>query len=136
MNDHTELPTAAGSSLKDGVTILVIAKEPFIRAIVRMLLEHSGYRVLEADCESFGLALYQEHVDRVRAIVCDVRCATVNDVDVIRELRAINRDARIVAMSGANGNAALVAAEPGRLAFLTKPLSGFELANEVRNILV
>jgi CheY-like chemotaxis protein len=136
MNDRIELPTAAGSSLADGVTILVIAKEPFVRAIVRMLLEHFGYRVLEADCEAFGLALYREQDNRVRAIVCDVRCTAVNDVDVIRELRAINRDARIVAMSGANGNAALVAREPGRLAFLTRPISGFELANAVRSILV
>jgi CheY-like chemotaxis protein len=136
MNDLVELPSAAGSPLADRVTILVIAKEPFVRAIVRMLLEHSGYRVLDADREAFGIALYREHVSRVRAIVCDLRPAVVNDVDLIRELRAINHDARIVAISGANGNAALVAGESGRLTFLAKPISGFELANAVRSILV
>lgn len=55
--------------------------------------------------------------------------------EVIAQLRTVNPDARIVAMSGVIGEQTAVAEEPGRLVFLPKPMPAAALFRAVQQVL-
>jgi CheY-like chemotaxis protein len=117
-----------------GETILIIDDESGVREITRMLLQSRGYRVLVADSGPVGLSLYRGH-PRIDAVVTDMMMPGMQGGEVIAQLRSINPDARIVAMSGVIGEQTAVAEEPGRLVFLPKPMPAAALFRAVRHVL-
>jgi CheY-like chemotaxis protein len=100
-----------------------------------MLLEFRGFRALVAESGAHGLALYQENRDSVKAIVTDMKMPAMHGMQVIQELRRINPDARIVAMSGIIDGHSRFAVEPGRLAYLPKPMTSSELVGALQSVL-
>lgn len=136
MNDCSKPMLSAASPRGNGETILVIEDESTVREIVRRLLEVRGYRTLAAENGSEGLAIYREHSGKVCLILTDMRMPGVQGTELIRELRIINPDARIVAMSGVLGENDQIAEEPGRLTFLSKPMTLEELMSAVQRVLV
>ena len=119
-----------------GETILVIEDEPGVREMVRMLLESRGFRALVAEDGPDGLALYRQHQQAVKAIITDMRMPAMHGVEVIHELRQINPDARIVAMSGVVEANLKYVDEPGRLVHLPKPMTSSELVIALQSVLV
>ena len=120
----------------NGETILVIEDEAGVREMVRMLLEFRGFRALVAENGPDGLALYRQHGSAVKAIVTDMRMPDMHGAEVIRALRAINPDVRIVAMSGVVDINAKLNEQPGRLAYLPKPMTSSELLRALQSVLV
>jgi len=126
-------PTAPGTLPPErghGETILLIEDEAGVREMVRMLLEFRGFRALVAESGAHGLALYS-----VKAIVTDMKMPAMHGMQVIQELRRINPDARIVAMSGIIDGHSRFAVEPGRLAYLPKPMTSSELVGALQSVL-
>lgn len=103
--------------------------------MVRMLLEFRGFRALVAENGADGLALYRQHQQKVSAVVTDMRMPEMHGGEVIQQLRLINPNARIVAMSGVVDANSGFAEEPGRLAYLPKPMTSGELMAAVRSVL-
>lgn len=136
MNDTTKPLLSAASLRGNGETILVIEDESGVREIVRRLLEVRGYRTLAAADGSEGLAIYRQHSDQVRLVLTDMRMPGVQGTELIRELRIVNPDVRIVAMSGVLGENDQITEEPGRLTFLPKPMTLDELMGAVQRVLV
>ncbi len=138
MNDYTKpvLSAASPSPRGNGKTILIIEDEPGVREIVRRLLEVRGYRTLIAVNGSEGLGIYRQHSDKVCLVLTDMRMPGVQGTELIRELRLINPDVRIVAMSGVLGENDQIVEEPGRLIFLPKPMTLEELMGAVQRVLV
>jgi len=133
IDPNAQSSSAAGRG--NGEMILVIEDEAGVREMVRMLLEFRGYRALVAENGTDGLALYRQHLSSVKAIVTDMRMPTMHGVQVIEGLRLINPNARIVVMSGVIDGNSKFAEEPGRLAFLPKPMSSAELVNALLSVL-
>ncbi|HWA24140.1 MAG TPA: response regulator [Lacunisphaera sp.] len=131
---HPGLPPAPRSRGR-GETVLVIDDEDGVREIARALLVAYGYRTLVAANGVDGLALYRAHPGEIQAVLTDMMMPGLQGHDVIRELRAHNPDVRIVAMSGVPGELAAIPDHPGRLALLSKPMSGDELIAAVQNVL-
>ena len=127
--------SSSAASRGNGETILVIEDEPGVREMVRMLLEFRGYRALVAENGTDGLALYRQHLSSVKAVVTDMRMPTMHGVQVIEGLRLINPNARIVVMSGVIDANSKFTEEPGRLAFLPKPMTSTELVNALLSVL-
>lgn len=118
-----------------GETVLVIDDESGVREIARALLEARGYRVLLAENGPAGLSLYRGH-PAIAVVVTDMMMPGMQGVEVIAQLRSINPDARIVAMSGVIGEQTAVTEEPGRLVFLPKPMPASALVRAIRRVLV
>ena len=135
MNDYTKHLLSAASPLGNGETILVIEDESGVREIVRRLLEVRGYRTLTAENGADGLVIYRQHSDEVCLVLTDMRMPGVQGTELIRELRMINPDVRIVAMSGVLGENDHIPEEPGRLTFLPKPMTLEELMGAVQRVL-
>ena len=134
-NDPTAL-NPSSTARGNGETILVIEDEPGVREMVRRLLEFRGFRTLVAESGPAGLALYRLHQAAVRAIITDMRMPVMQGAQVIQELRAINPDVRIVAMSGVIDSNGRMAEETARLAFLPKPMTSSELVDALQRVLV
>ena len=119
-----------------GETILVIDDEIGVRDVMRLLLKTYGYTPLIAEDGLSGLALYREHQKQVKVVVTDMMMMPgMHGPDVIREIRAINPDCRIVAISGVFQEQAGIIEEPGRLIFLHKPMTGTELVDAIELIM-
>lgn len=119
----------------NGETVLVIDDEPSVRDVVRALLKIYGYTPLMASDGPSGLALYREHRDQIKVVLTDMMMPGMQGVDVIRELRQLNPEVRIVAMSGVVSESTEITEEPGRLGFLPKPMTGAELIGALQRVL-
>jgi PAS domain S-box-containing protein len=130
LEKEPSFPTAHGE------TILIIDDEPDVREVVQALLESSGYRVLLAADGVEGIALYLQHRPIISAVVTDMIMPAMQGGQVVKELRAIDPEVRIVAMSGVLGNKADMREEPGRFALLQKPMTGSSLLQALQRVLV
>jgi two-component system cell cycle sensor histidine kinase/response regulator CckA len=118
-----------------GETILVIDDEEGVREIVRKLLTAFGFNVLVAPNGLEGVSLYRRHRDQVKVVVTDMMMPGLQGADVIKEVRSLNPDVRIVAMSGIMSELASLPKDRGRLAILSKPMTGPELVRTIQSVL-
>jgi two-component system cell cycle sensor histidine kinase/response regulator CckA len=106
-----------------------------VRTVVQDLLRARGYRVLAADDGPAGVALYRQHRGEIRAVVTDMMMPTMQGAEVVRELRMLNPDIRIVEMSGMMDNSGDAEEETDRLAFVQKPMTSRALIGAVQRVL-
>ena len=118
-----------------GETILVIEDEEGVRAVVQDLLETRGYRVLAASDGPAGLALYRQHQGEIRVVVTDMMMPTMQGAEVVRELRALNPDVRVVEMSGMMEVSGEPAQETDHLIFVQKPMTSRALIEAVQRVM-
>jgi two-component system, response regulator, stage 0 sporulation protein F len=113
-------------------TILVIDDEEGIRALLRMILEGAGYKVLEAANGREGIDLYRRSLSDV--IITDIDMPELNGLDMILELTHEFLDAKVIAMSGVGGdnNALDMAKLLGARRIMQKPFSMPRLLDAVR----
>ncbi len=121
--------------LGHGETILVIDDEPAVREVVSSLLKVYGYETLVAEDGESGIALFRAQQPDVGVVVTDMMMPGIQGPQVIRELRSINPDVRVVAMSGVITERGEISEDPGRLVFLAKPMTGAELLSAVRRVI-
>jgi len=79
--------------------ILLIDDDEFYRSIIRRILEDAGYQIIEALDGPDGLTRYRIH--RPALVIIDMRLPGVGGAEVIRSIREMDRQARIIAVSGA-----------------------------------
>jgi signal transduction histidine kinase/ActR/RegA family two-component response regulator len=117
-----------------GETILVIDDEESIRAMAEALLMAAGYRVIPAPDGPAGVAAFREHPASISAVLMDIMLPGMQGAELSRELRAVDPDVRIVAMSGIVGETSGLKEEPGRLKFLQKPMTGLEVIRALQSV--
>ncbi len=102
--------------------ILVVDDEASVRDITRQTLEAFGYRVLTATDGADAVALYGRRGDDVDLVLTDLMMPIMDGSTLIRALRRMDPDVRIVAASGIGTDGGLVrAADSGVKAFIPKP---------------
>jgi YesN/AraC family two-component response regulator len=79
-------------------TVLVIDDEEAIRGSVRTILEAAGHTVLEAENGVSGVELFSVH--RPHLVITDILMPVRDGLETVRAIRAIDPQARIIAMSG------------------------------------
>ncbi|HEY4245220.1 MAG TPA: response regulator [Lacunisphaera sp.] len=136
----TESKTPSGSISTEvrrghGETILVIDDDVGVRDVLCSLLKILGYVPLIAEDGSRGLTLYREHQQQVKVVITDMMMPGMQGLEVIREIRAINSDSRIVAMGGLLLEQTEIIEETGRLTFLHKPMTGTELLDALGRVM-
>lgn len=102
-------------------TVLVVDDELMTRRMLRMLLEITGYTVVEAEDGAVALQMVAEH--QPQAIVLDVMMPNLDGIAVCRELRAREETAvlPIIILSGGNYEEESLAA--GANTYMRKPMN-------------
>ena len=97
-----ESPAEAETTLPrgNGELILVVDDEENIRNVAAATLETFGYRSMAAVDGTDALAVYSQHRNEIAAVVTDMAMPYMDGLALIRALRKMDPDVRIVAMSG------------------------------------
>lgn len=118
-----------------GKTILYVEDNEMNRKIVRDLLKHTTYQLLEAFDGEAGVAMALER--RPDLILMDVQLPKVSGFEATRTLRAepAMADTPIIAITSfALSGDDQKAREVGATAYLAKPYSPFELLQMIRTL--
>jgi CheY-like chemotaxis protein len=96
--------------------ILVVDDEPDVRSMLRSILENAGYEVSEAANGVEGVGEYAR--TQPECVVADILMPKKGGLQLIREIRDLNPETKILAISGGGSN--------GKLNFLAtaKTISG------------
>jgi len=117
--------------------ILLIDDDLKIRELLRRILEHAGYEVVEASDGREGLSLYRER--KPDLVITDIVMPGKDGLETITDLRIEFPGSKIVAISGGgrlDPKPYLELAEGfGADRLLTKPFGHEELLEAVQNLL-
>ena len=113
-------------------TILIIDDEELVRTLLRSALEEAGYKVTEAINGRQGLELYRQRPADL--VITDIVMPELNGLDMLLELTREFLHARVIAISGAEGekNVLDVAKLLGARQTFQKPFSMPHLLDAVR----
>ena len=134
------LPVAAAAPLEEEApeevaaggseTLLVVDDEEAVRRTTARILEHFGYRVLEASEGESALRLVrQEEIDLV---LLDLSMPGMSGTEVNRELREIAPDIKVVLFTGYAPDSQDARAADG---IIQKPFTADAIAREIRRVL-
>jgi PAS domain S-box-containing protein len=80
--------------------ILVVDDESALRDVASSTLESHRYRAVVAEDGARALEIFRERHDEIRLVVTDMMMPRVGGAELIREVRAIEPQARIIIMTG------------------------------------
>ncbi len=118
--------------------ILLVDDVPAVRLSIRAALEAAGYQVLEASDGKEALALLGTQA--VNLIVTDLWMPNLDGVELLKRLRAVNANIRVIAISGGGMRkpidvSAALAQTWGADAVLYKPFDNDDLVAEIKRLL-
>jgi two-component system cell cycle sensor histidine kinase/response regulator CckA len=114
-------------------TILLVEDEEAVRAFASRALRSRGYTVLEAETGLAALELMREHLDEIALVVSDVVMPEMDGPSMLREMRKIKTDLKIIFMSGYAEEAFRKNLDENEeFDFLPKPFSLKQLAAKVK----
>jgi two-component system chemotaxis response regulator CheY len=112
-------------------TILVVDDSAFARRVHRRVLESAGYHVIEAATGMGALETFS--LERPDLVLLDLSMEDLGGVDVLRKLREIAPDVRvIVASADIQRSTEQLVMENGASRFLGKPVADDVLLGAVR----
>ncbi|MEP6947392.1 MAG: PAS domain S-box protein [Acidobacteriota bacterium] len=120
----------------NGELILVVDDEENIRKITQATLERFNYRVTVANDGTHALATYAVERNDIAVVVTDMAMPYMDGVALIRALKQINPEVKVIAMSGlmSAGQTAELRSQNVD-AFLTKPFTAEALLAELARLL-
>jgi CheY-like chemotaxis protein len=82
-------------------TILIVEDDEAVRSLVREVLDHSGYRVLEAEHGDAALEIWKDHSSEIDLLLTDmVMPGSVNGLELSQRLLAEQPDLKVIYTSG------------------------------------
>ena len=115
--------------------ILVVEDEDAVRKLARMVLEASGYVVLDARNGREGLALCEIHPGRIDLLVTDVVMPELGGRELAQGALKLRPGMKVMFVSGHTQDVILKEGVEKGTAFLRKPFAPIELAQKVREVL-
>ena len=113
-------------------TVLVVDDEAVVRSVARAALEGAGFDVITAGRGEEALALFQQHNERLSAIVLDLDMPGMDGNETYHLIRQISGRVPIILMSGyGQTGAAKRFATPGAVPFLPKPFAPRGLLDQI-----
>jgi two-component system KDP operon response regulator KdpE len=113
-----------------GPLILLVEDEPQMRRFLRVSLEGSGYRYLEAGTGQEGSSLAVQH--RPDAILLDLGLPDMDGLDLVTRLREWSQTPVIVISARGQETDKVAALDAGADDYLTKPFGTRELLARIR----
>lgn len=119
--------------LNDTRTILVVDDEPGLRELLRINLEHEGFRVIQAENGAVALdAVRKHHPD---LMVLDVMMPEMDGWEACRRLRAFSRLPVLMLTARVSKRDTVMGLESGADDYLVKPFDVDEFVARVRALL-
>jgi CheY-like chemotaxis protein len=119
-----------------GETILLVADAERVRAVVREILEMSGYAVPEARHGAEALEVSNQHAGPIHLLVTDVVMPQMSGRELAQRLATLRPDLKVLYMSGYTDDAIVRhGVLASGIAFLSKPFTPDALALKVREVL-
>jgi two-component system cell cycle sensor histidine kinase/response regulator CckA len=126
-------PPKPAADLTGHGTILLVEDEEGLRALNARGLASRGYTVLEAGNGVEALELFNEHEGKVDLVVSDVVMPEMDGPTLLKELRAINPNLKIIFVSGYAEEAFSKSLPEGQqFSFLPKPFTLKQLVGAVK----
>ena len=130
----------SGTQFPEGLTgtetILVVEDQPEVRTYVANTLKGFGYRVLRAENAGEALLIFEREKDQIDLLLTDIVMPTVNGLELLERLRAIQPELKALLMSG-YAEEHPVPGPDGRRpdSLISKPFRPDELGEAVRKAL-
>jgi signal transduction histidine kinase len=125
-------PRPSGSSREGRELVLLVEDDEAVRELVRSILEHKGYRVIEAANSDQALERAAASTEPIELVLTDVIVPRLNGREIFRRVQRAHPDARVLFMSGYTDN---VVGSQGMLEeginFLQKPFTTQDLLMKV-----
>jgi CheY-like chemotaxis protein len=119
-----------------GETILLVEDAQRVRAVVREILEMSGYVVLEARHGAEALEISNRHAGAIHLLVTDVVMPQMSGRELAQRLATLRPELKVLYMSGYTDDAIVRhGVLASGIAFLSKPFTPDALALKVREVL-
>jgi two-component system cell cycle sensor histidine kinase/response regulator CckA len=117
-------------------TVLIVDDEESVRSTARNTLQRRGYRTLEAKDGREALEVFREFANEITLVLLDLTMPYMNGEEVLRELKIILPDVRVLLSSGFNEVEAVRRfAGKGLAGFLQKPYTAALLAETIKRII-
>jgi PAS domain S-box-containing protein len=114
-------------------TVLLVEDEGTLQFATSKLLRKKGFKVLPANDGWAALELFKEHANDIGVVLLDLTLPGIPGREVLRELRAIKPDVKVVLTSAYDQSAAGAPPAGERdLAFLRKPYAVADLIRELQ----
>ncbi len=100
-DEPATFPEAPIVSSGDEATILIVEDDDAVRGLVREVLDHSGYHVLEAEHGEAALEVWKLHSHEIDLLLTDmVMPGSVNGLELSKRLLAEQPDLKVIYTSG------------------------------------
>ena len=127
-----EAPLTGGN----GELVLVVDDEPPIREALVRTLTANGYRAYTAEDGSDGLALFHQRRNEIDVVLTDIAMGQMDGVTLVRSLRKLDPNVRVIASSGQFQKETTVVLEGlGVKTFLDKPYTAEKLLRAMKSAL-
>ena len=123
------------SSSATGAVVLLVDDEPSIRKLVRVILEDSGYVVLDAANGLEGLALCRAHPGPIHVLLSDIVMPELGGHGLAARALELRPALKVLFMSGYTQEPAFGAPVGPVHAFLQKPFSSIALKQKLSGTL-
>jgi CheY-like chemotaxis protein len=131
--ESTDAPAKLWPEWRSSGHILVADDDEAIRTVIQRALITIGFTVRTAPGGREALSLFEKESGKFVLVILDLRMPGTDPAQVVRGLRELRPDVRILLMSGFNRQKALQLTQALELTgFLPKPFTLEELASKVR----
>ncbi len=124
-----------GETPKGSEVILLVEDEDAVLKLARMILETSGYKVLNARNGQEGLALCEVHEGPIDLLLSDVVMPAIGGRELAESALKLRPGLKVLFMSGHTQDVVLKEGVQKGAAFLQKPFTPVALAQKVRETL-
>ncbi len=81
-------------------TILIVDDEPVVRSLAARVIKRLGLEVIQAENGAAGVYAYEEHGDRISAVLLDLTMPDMSGDEVFQRLSKIRPDVKVILSSG------------------------------------
>jgi signal transduction histidine kinase len=127
--------TSLATAPKGFEVVLLVEDEDAVRKLTRMVLEESGYQVLDTRNGREALSLCEAHEGRIDLIVTDVVMPELGGRQLAEAAQKLRPGLKVIFMSGHTQDVILKEGIEKGAAFLQKPFTPAGLAQKVRETL-
>ena len=113
-------------------SVLVVEDEEVMRAILRQLLEDSGYDVFTSDSAENALQVFSEH--EIAVTLTDIKMSGKDGLELLDQIKSIDAEAIVVIMTAFSSvDSAVAALRKGAYDYVTKPFVNEDLLQTIKN---
>jgi two-component system, cell cycle sensor histidine kinase and response regulator CckA len=116
-------------------TVLLVEDEAPLRALLRELLEASGYAVLEAGHGMDAIAVAREHPGTIHLLLTDLVMPQMAGRELSERLTHLRPGLKVLYMSGYAAGGPPEHEVPGGAAYIEKPFTADSLSGAIRSLL-